>query len=195
MTPAAGAVNIIHAMESDEDYPFNVNVVNGGLIENLPAEAGVEVPAVFNRAGIHPEAVGRLPSQLAALNTTNLNVQQVLAHAVLEKSKDLAMQAVMLDPLAASVMKLADIRNMMGELFEAEAQWLPDWLLSRRMKLVDCLTGGLTSPGPPSAQPRAEAMVASRAAIRACSRRNAALPSPSSTSRVTPRWKPGMLPL
>lgn len=43
------AVNIIHAMESDEDYRFNVNVVNRGLIENLPAEAGVEVPAGFCR--------------------------------------------------------------------------------------------------------------------------------------------------
>ena len=122
------AVNIIHAIECDEDYRYNLNLVNGGLIENLPAEAGVEVPAVLNRSGIHPEAVGRLPSQLAALNTTNLNVQQVMAHAVLEKSKELAIQAAMLDPLTASVLKLADIRTMMGALFEAEAQWLPHWL-------------------------------------------------------------------
>ncbi len=123
-------VNIIRAMETGEDYRFNVNVVNNGLIENLHAEAGVEVPTVFNRSGIHPETVGRFPDQLAALNTTNLNVQQVMAHAVLEKSKELAIQAVMLDPLTASIMKLADIRKMMGKLFAAEAQWLPYWLLS-----------------------------------------------------------------
>ena len=124
------AVNIIHATEADEDYRFNANVVNGGLIENLPVEAGVEVPVMFNRSGIHPEAVGRLPPQLAALNATNLNVQQVMAHAVLDESRELAIQAVMLDPLTASIMKLADIREMMEQLFEAEAQWLPDWVLS-----------------------------------------------------------------
>ena len=122
------AVDIICAMESSEDCRSHVTVVNGGLIANLPAEAGVEVPTVFNRSGIHPEPVGRLPSPLAALNTTNLNVQQVMANAVLEESRELAIQAVMLDPLTASVMKLAEIRGMMLELFEAQANWLPPWL-------------------------------------------------------------------
>ena len=122
------AVDIIRAMETNEECRSHVTVVNDSLIENLPAEAGVEVPTVFSRDGIHPEPVGRLPSPLAALNTTNLNVQQVMAHAVLEESQELAIQAVMLDPLTASVMKLADIREMMLGLFTAQANWLPGWL-------------------------------------------------------------------
>lgn len=123
------AIKIIHAVEADEDFRFHVNLVNHGLIENLPAEAGVEVQTLFNRSGVHPTPLGRLPCQLAALNTTNLNVQQTMAHAVMEKSKELAIQAVMLDPLTASVVKLADIREMLRELIAAEAQWLPDWLV------------------------------------------------------------------
>ena len=93
--------------------------------------AGVEVSTVFNRSGIHPEPVGALPPQLAALNRTNLNVQQLLAHAILEEDRELAIQAVMLDPLTASVMELPDIREMMEELFEADAKCLPDWLSAR----------------------------------------------------------------
>ena len=119
---------IIRALETGEVYRFPVNVVNNGLIENLPAEAAVEVPASFDREGIHPEAIGPLPPQLAALCQTNLNVQQLVALAVLEKSTELAIQAVMLDPLTASVMELDEIRAMMGELFAAEARWLPDWV-------------------------------------------------------------------
>ena len=51
-----------------------------------------------------------------------------MANAVLEENRELAIQAVMLDPLTASVMKLAEIRGMMLELFEAQANWLPPWL-------------------------------------------------------------------
>jgi len=119
---------IIRALETGEVFRFPVNVVNNGLIENLPAEAAVEVPATFDRQGIHPEAIGQLPPQLAALCQTNLNVQQLIAQAVLEKSTELAIQAVMLDPLTASIMELDDIRTMMEELFVAEAEWLPGWV-------------------------------------------------------------------
>ena len=119
---------IIRALETGETYRFPVNVVNRGLIENLPAEAAVEVPATFDRSGVHPQPIGRLPTQLAALNQTNLNVQQMMAQAVLEKSKELAVQAVMLDPLTASLVELAEIRTMMAELFSAEARWLPEWV-------------------------------------------------------------------
>lgn len=124
------AANIIRVMETDESYRFNVNVINHGLIENLPYDAGVEVPALIDRSGIHPCHVGKLPPQLAALNQTNLNVQQMIAQSVLEKSKELAIQAVMLDPLTASVMELPDIRKMMTELFKTESEWLPDWVLT-----------------------------------------------------------------
>jgi len=124
------AMRIVRAMETDRPYKCNVNVVNRGLIENLPYEAGVEVPTLIDGSGIHPVRIGRLPAHLAALNQTNLNVQQMIAHSILERNKELAIQAVMLDPLTASVMELADIRQMMAELFAAESEWLPDWIAS-----------------------------------------------------------------
>ena len=124
------AIRIIRAMETNRPYKCNINVVNHGLIENLPYEAGVEVPTLIDGSGIHPCRIGRLPAHLAALNQTNLNVQQMIAHSILERNKELAAQAVMLDPLTASVMELADMRKMMAELFEAESKWLPDWIVS-----------------------------------------------------------------
>ena len=95
----------------------------------MPYEAGVEVPVLIDRSGIHPCRVGSLPAQLAALNQTNLNVQQLIAHSIMAKDRELAIQAVMLDPLTASVVELPDIRKMMAELFEAESEWMPDWIV------------------------------------------------------------------
>ena len=125
------AMRIVRALAADDDvaYGCHVSVVNHGLIENLPEEAGVEVPAVVDANGIRPEPVGKLPPQLAALTMMNLNVQQALAQAVLEPTRELAIQAVMVDPLTASVLELGDIRRMMDELIGSEAPWLPDWLL------------------------------------------------------------------
>ena len=56
-------------------YEIGGNVLNkGGLIENLPQDACVEVPCLVNGKGVHPCRVGRLPVQCAAMNMTNINV-------------------------------------------------------------------------------------------------------------------------
>ena len=56
-------------------YKIGGNVLNTGLIDNLPADACVEVPCLIDRMGVNPCHVGRLPVQLAAMNMTNINVQ------------------------------------------------------------------------------------------------------------------------
>src|SRR5699024_5728146 len=67
---------IIEAMEKDVPFKIGGNVLNtGGLIENLPENAIVEVPCLVDPSGIAPTHVGRLPEQLAALNRTNINTQ------------------------------------------------------------------------------------------------------------------------
>ena len=68
---------IIHAVESNEPFRFNGNVPNTGLITNLPPGANVEVPILVDSAGLHPCYVGDLPSQLASINRTNVNVQEL----------------------------------------------------------------------------------------------------------------------
>lgn len=121
------AAGIIHAHQTGRIFRFHGNVPNNGLITNLPADACVEVPCYVDRSGIHPCHVGALPEQLAALNRTNINVQILAAQAGLEGDREKAYHAVLVDPLTAAVLAPAEIRQMVDEMFEAEAQWLPQF--------------------------------------------------------------------
>jgi alpha-galactosidase len=99
-------------------------VMNNGVITNLPYECCVEVPVVVDREGLHPCYVGALPPQCAALNMTNVAVQELAVKAVLERDKEAAFHACALDPLTASMLSLPDIRKMFNELWEAEGDLL-----------------------------------------------------------------------
>lgn len=118
---------IINALETNEPFKFNGNVPNSGLIANLPAEACVEVPCLADGMGVQPTVVGALPPHLAALNRTNVNVQELAAHGGVYGDREAVVHAAMLDPLTAAVCTLDEIRRMTGELFAAEAAWLPQF--------------------------------------------------------------------
>jgi alpha-galactosidase len=75
------ASNIIQAIETDTPRVEYVNVMNDGLISNLPAECCVEVPARVDAGGVHPMAVGELPRACTALNRTFLNVVELTVAA------------------------------------------------------------------------------------------------------------------
>ena len=117
--------HIIEAMETNHAITINGNVPNSGLIDNLPIGCCVEVPCLVDANGIHPVKVGSLPPQLAALNRTNINVQELIVEAALTGSKEAVYHAVMLDPLSAAVCTLPQIREMVDELLAAQAHWLP----------------------------------------------------------------------
>jgi len=102
-------------------------VPNWGLIDNLPQGCCVEVPCLVDGNGIQPTTVGELPAQLAALNRTNINVQELTMEAALTGEVEAVYHAVMLDPLTATVCTLPQIRSMVTEMLEAEAQWLPQF--------------------------------------------------------------------
>lgn len=116
---------IIDAMETNRPYKFNGNVINRGLITNLPDGCCVEVPCLVDGNGIQPTVVGDLPPQLAALDRTMINVQSLAVHAALHGCRESVYQALMLDPLTASVVPLDRIRSMADEMIEAERAWLP----------------------------------------------------------------------
>lgn len=116
---------IMDAMETDEPYEFGGNVMNDGLIDNLPSKACVEVPCTADASGVHPESVGDLPVQCAALNRTNINVQILTVEAVLNQRKDYVYQAAMLDPHTAGELSRDDIRSLVDDLFEAHGDWIP----------------------------------------------------------------------
>jgi alpha-galactosidase len=118
---------IIEAMETDKPYRVNVNVANTGLITNLPADCVVEVPCLVDGLGVHPCYVGPLPPQLAALNRTNINVQELAVKAALEGDREALHQAVALDPLTSALLPFKEMRQMVDEMFEALLPWMPQF--------------------------------------------------------------------
>jgi len=118
------ACRIMSAIEGGGVTVINGNVPNFGGIANLPEGACVEVPCQIDGLGVHPMTVGELPSQLAALNRSNIAVQELAVTAVLEGSREAAKHAVMLDPLTAAVLSLADIEAMFDEMWAAHGEQL-----------------------------------------------------------------------
>ncbi len=118
---------IIEAMETDNPFQIGGNVLNKGLIDNLPDEAVVEVPCMVNRNGINPCKVGKLPEQLAALNRTNTNVHLLTEKAALTKNKEYIYQAALLDPHTSAELSIDDIISLCDDLIEAHGDWLPDY--------------------------------------------------------------------
>ena len=116
---------IIEAIETNRPITINGNIPNNDLIDNLPAGCCVEVPCLVDANGIQPIKVGPLPPQLAALNRTNINVQELIVEAALTGSKEAVYHAVMLDPLTAAVCTLPQIHELVDKMLAAEAQWLP----------------------------------------------------------------------
>jgi alpha-galactosidase len=90
----------------------------------LPEGCVVELPCVVDATGARPVPIGNLPPQCAAVNRTNVNVQELAVLAVLTGEKENVYRAVALDPLTAAVVSLPRIRDLVDELFEAEAPWL-----------------------------------------------------------------------
>ena len=118
---------IINACETHEPARFNGSVPNTGLITNLPDGCSVEVPCMADRSGVHPVYVGDLPPYLAAINRSNIAVQELAVQAAVTGDRSAAFHAVMLDPLTAAVCSLEEIQAMVDEMFEAEAEWLPQF--------------------------------------------------------------------
>jgi alpha-galactosidase len=124
-TPEAGA-KIIRAIVTNQPFRFHGNVRNEGHITNLPNGCCVEVPCFADGFGINSVHVGELPPQCAALCRTNINVQELVVKAALKGSKQLARQALLLDPLTSSILSPGQSWKMADEMFAAEKRWLPD---------------------------------------------------------------------
>ena len=118
------ASGIIEAQVTGEPFAFNGNVMNHGSITNLPTRCCVEVPCLADREGVHPCYVGDLPPQCAALNMSNVAVQELAVRAALDRDREAAFHAVALDPLTAAVQPLHEIRKMFEEMWTAEGNLL-----------------------------------------------------------------------
>ncbi len=116
---------IMEAMETDMPTRIGGNVLNHGLITNLPRTACVEVPCLVDRNSVQGCHVGDLPEQCAALNRTNINVQLLTIAAALTRRKDKVYQAAMLDPHTAAELTLDEIRALCDDLITAHGRMLP----------------------------------------------------------------------
>ena len=119
------ASDIFNAIYGDfTPFPFNGNLLNHGLITNVKAEACVEVPVIADKDGIVPVGVNTLPDHLAILVNLSAGIEDLAVKAVREKDPDMVLHAIMMDPLCSAVLSLAEIRDMVKEMFAANKQYL-----------------------------------------------------------------------
>jgi alpha-galactosidase len=106
------AAAIIAAELNNQKRFFESGIVyNQGIIPNLPAELAVEVPVSVDGAGVHPISLGPLPDPIAKLMSMQAAVQQLAVEAAVHASKELALQALLIDPVvnsASAAVKLFD---------------------------------------------------------------------------------------
>ena len=110
------ASRIMEAILTDVPYRIGGNVLNNGLIPNLPPEACVEVACMVDRTGVHPTYAGPLPPQLAAMNMTNINVQLLTIEAAVTGKMEHVYHAAMMDPHTGSQLTTDEIVAMCDEL-------------------------------------------------------------------------------
>ena len=125
------AAYIINALLGGESFEFYGNVPNTDLVTNLPANACVEVPVWASRKGFSPVHVGALPPQCAVLTNLSSSVEEMAVEAALTGDPRLVFQAIAYDPLTAAVLSLAEIRQMVNQMFEQNRPYLPQFRESR----------------------------------------------------------------
>jgi len=116
---------IIHAMETGQPKVVYGNVMNEGLIDNLPRESCVEVPCLVDKNGLQPTRIGSLPPHLAALMQTNINVQALTVEAALTRKREHIYHAAMFDPHTAAELDLGQIWELVDAMMDAHGDWLP----------------------------------------------------------------------
>jgi alpha-galactosidase len=119
------APQIIHSMVTGTPRVVYGNVVNDGLISNLPPGCVVEVPCAVDAGGVRPTRVGALPPQLAALNRTYVSVNELTVRAALEGRPEYVRHAVMVDPNASATLSLDAVWRMCDDLTRAHGDLLP----------------------------------------------------------------------
>jgi len=121
------AAPIVDSLVSGHARVVYGNVRNGGSIENLPADACVEVACLVDANGVRPTRYGSLPAACAALNQVQITVQRLTVEAAMTGDRELVHAAVALDPLTSAVVPLPKIHEMADRMLEAEARWLPQF--------------------------------------------------------------------
>jgi alpha-galactosidase len=124
------APQVIHSLETGHTRVISANVVNQGLITNLPDGVAVEVPTTLDALGAHPMRVGDLPPQCAALNRNFLGPVDLAVRAAVDGDPRLVRAAAMVDPNTAATLTVDQIWELCNDLTAAHADLLPEPLRS-----------------------------------------------------------------
>jgi len=116
--------SIIEAIVMHQPTVIYGNVRNSGLIDNLLPGGCVEVACLVDQNGVQPCHFGLLPEQLAALNRSHMAVHTLMCESLLNRNKEAARYALLLDPLSAAVCSPAEISDLFDEMWEAERVYL-----------------------------------------------------------------------
>lgn len=119
------AASIINSLATGEPSVIYGNVLNNGLIDNLPQNCAVEVACLVDRNGVQPVKFGNVQPQLAALMRTNVNVQQLTVEALMTENPEYIYHAAYLDPHTSAELDLDQIHDLVDDLRRAHGDWLP----------------------------------------------------------------------
>ncbi|UTR15769.1 alpha-glucosidase/alpha-galactosidase [Salipaludibacillus sp. LMS25] len=118
---------IIEGLETGRVYRGHFNVVNRGVITNLPDDAIIEAPGYVDRNGINMPLVGDLPLGPAAVCQASISVQRLAVKAGITGDDLLLRQAFMMDPLTGAVCNPPEIWQLVDDMLIAQEEWLPQY--------------------------------------------------------------------
>jgi alpha-galactosidase len=121
------AAHIINALMGGEAFKFNGNVTNTNLVTNLPQGACVEVPVWVDKSGFQPVHVGALPPECALMTNLSANIEEMAIQAAFDGDPVAIYRAICHDPLTAAVLSLAEIKDMVNEMFAQNKDYLPQF--------------------------------------------------------------------
>ncbi|MGH7145022.1 MAG: alpha-glucosidase/alpha-galactosidase [Planctomycetota bacterium] len=118
---------ILEGLETGRVYRGHFNVVNNGVITNLPDDCIIEAPGYVDRNGMNMPVVGDLPLGCAAVCNSSVQVQRLGVEAAVHGDDSLLRQAMMMDPLTGAVCNPPEIWQMVDDFLIEQAAWLPQY--------------------------------------------------------------------
>jgi len=119
------AADIFNAMFGDgTPFLFNGNQLNNGIITNLPSSVCVETPVLASKAGLQHFHAGPLPANLAILVNLSAGIEEMAINAAIEGDPWKVFQANLFEPLTASVLSMAEIREMTQKMLDKNEAYL-----------------------------------------------------------------------
>ncbi|MHA2281385.1 MAG: family 4 glycosyl hydrolase [Promethearchaeota archaeon] len=119
------AIPIIEAIIKDSNsYEFAVNIPNDNIIENLPQDLVIECSGTVNKNGINGVKLGNIPKNIAAILRIEASIQDLCVEAILQESKQLAINCLAVDVNCGSF-EVAEA--VFEEMMQVQKDYLPNF--------------------------------------------------------------------